>query len=79
MTANPDGTFTVILTLTDGGTGDTDQTADGQISDPGGMGTLNSPSIPEFPFSFSLVIMFIAVTAVYLGIRQKMTMNFKRY
>ena len=34
-------------------------------------------SIPEFPFSFSLVIIFVAVTAVYLGIRQKMIPGFK--
>jgi len=33
-------------------------------------------SIPEFPFSFSLVIMFVAVAAVYLVIRQKMTTSF---
>ena len=31
------------------------------------------PSIPEFPFSFSLVIMFVVVAAVYMGMRQKMT------
>ncbi|HYL67455.1 MAG TPA: hypothetical protein VEU72_09950 [Nitrosopumilaceae archaeon] len=35
------------------------------------------PSIPEFPFSFSLVIIFVAVAAVYMGIRQKMIPNFK--
>jgi hypothetical protein len=35
-------------------------------------------SIPEFPFPFSLVIIFVAITAVYLGIRQKMT-SFKRF
>lgn len=34
-------------------------------------------SIPEFPFSFNLVIMFVAVTAAYLVIRQKMTTSFK--
>jgi hypothetical protein len=34
-------------------------------------------SIPEFPFSFSLVIMFIVVAAVYVGVRQKMITNFK--
>ena len=33
-------------------------------------------SIPDFPFSFSLVIMFVAVAGVYLAIRQKMTTNF---
>ncbi len=37
------------------------------------------PSIPEFPFSFSLVIIFVAVTAVYLGIRQKMIPGFKSF
>ncbi|HMK33381.1 MAG TPA: hypothetical protein VK431_07160, partial [Nitrosopumilaceae archaeon] len=31
------------------------------------------PSIPDFPFSFSLVIMFVVVAAVYMGIRQKIT------
>ena len=31
------------------------------------------PSIPEFPFSFSLVIMFVVVAAVYMGMRQKIT------
>ncbi|HYL65690.1 MAG TPA: hypothetical protein VEU72_00900 [Nitrosopumilaceae archaeon] len=36
-------------------------------------------SIPEFPFSFSLVIIFVAVAAVYMGIRQKMIPNFKRF
>jgi hypothetical protein len=35
-------------------------------------------SIPEFPFSFNLVIIFVAVAAVYMVIRQKMT-SFKRY
>jgi len=43
------------------------------------IGTLSSQSIPEFPFSFSLVIIFVAVTAVYLGIRQKMMPNFRRF
>ena len=79
VTPNGDGTFTVTLTLTDGGTGDADQTVNSQISDPGGMGTFNSTSIPEFPFSFSLVIIFVAVTAVYLGIRQKMIPGFKSF
>ncbi|GEM_PF-4718113 len=37
------------------------------------------PSIPEFPFSFSLVIIFVAVAAVYIVIRQKMTTNFKPF
>ena len=45
----------------------------------GGIQVLTSPSIPEFPFSFSLVIMFVAVAAVYLGIRQKMPSGFKGY
>jgi len=36
-------------------------------------------SIPEFPFSFNLAIIFVAVAAVYLVIRQKMPTNFKRY
>ena len=40
---------------------------------------VGSPSIPEFPFSFNLVIIFVAVAAVYLAIRQKMTINFKSY
>ena len=35
-----------------------------------------SPSIPEFPFSFSLVIIFVAVAAMYIVIRQKMTTSF---
>jgi hypothetical protein len=35
-----------------------------------------SVSIPEFPFSFSLVIIFVAVAAVYIVIRQKMTTSF---
>jgi hypothetical protein len=39
----------------------------------------NPTSIPEFPFSFSLVIMFVVVSVVYLGIRQKMMPNFKRF
>ena len=38
-----------------------------------------SPSIPEFPFSFSLVIIFVAVAAVYVAIRQKMTANFRPF
>ena len=33
-------------------------------------------SIPDFPFSFSLVIMFVVVAAVYIAIRQKITTNF---
>ena len=41
--------------------------------------TITAPSIPEFPFSFNLVIMFVAVAAVYMVIRQKMTASFKRY
>jgi len=35
-------------------------------------GCTSGPSIPDFPFSYSLIIMFVAVAAVYLGIRQKM-------
>src|SRR5256885_16595687 len=35
--------------------------------------------IPEFPFSFSMVIIFVAVTAVYLVIRQKMTVNLRPF
>ena len=38
-----------------------------------------SASIPEFPFSFSLVIIFVIVAAVYIGIRQKMMPNLKRF
>ena len=34
-------------------------------------------SVPEFPVS--LVIIFVAIAAVYMGIRQKMTTNFKRW
>jgi hypothetical protein len=41
--------------------------------------TVTSPAIPEFPFPFSLVIIFVAVTTVYLVIRQKMTTNFKPF
>jgi len=40
---------------------------------------LGQTSIPDFPFPFSLVIIFGAVAAVYMGIRQKMTTNFKRF
>ena len=36
-------------------------------------------SIPDFPFSYSLVIMFVAVAAVYVAIRQGIMPNFKRY
>lgn len=36
-------------------------------------------SIPEFPFSFNLIIIFVVVTAAYLVIRQKMTTSFKRF
>ena len=36
-------------------------------------------SIPDFPFSFSLVIMFVAVAAVYMGVRQKLIPGFKRF
>ncbi|HYL66844.1 MAG TPA: hypothetical protein VEU72_06785 [Nitrosopumilaceae archaeon] len=44
------------------------------------VGGLNSQtSIPEFPFSFSLVIIFVAVAAVYMGIRQKMIPGFKSF
>jgi hypothetical protein len=39
--------------------------------------TVNSNSIPDFPFSYSLVIMFVAVSAVYLVIRQRMATPFK--
>src|SRR5205807_5552695 len=34
-------------------------------------------SIPEFPFSFNLVIIFVVAVTVYIAIRQKMTINFK--
>ena len=34
----------VTLTVTDGGLGDADQTVNGQISDPGGIGTLSVPT-----------------------------------
>src|SRR2546421_7938648 len=37
--------------------------------------TITHTSIPEFPFSFNIVFIFVAVTAVYLVIRQKMTVN----
>jgi hypothetical protein len=37
------------------------------------------PSIPEFPFSYSLVIMFVAVAGVYVAIRQGMVPYFKRF
>lgn len=38
---NPDGSVTITLTLTDGTMGqDADQTANGQITDPGGMGII---------------------------------------
>jgi len=35
--------------------------------------------IPDFPFSYSLVIMFVVVAAVYVVIRQKMIPIFKRF
>ena len=41
--------------------------------------TVTGPAIPEFPFSFSLVIIFVTVTAVYLVIRQKMAVNWKPF
>ena len=41
--------------------------------------TVTATAIPEFPFSFSLVIIFVAVTAVYLVIRQKMAPNWKPF
>jgi len=41
--------------------------------------SITHTAIPEFPFSFSLVIIFVAVTAVYLVIRQKMTVNLKPF
>ncbi|HYL65907.1 MAG TPA: hypothetical protein VEU72_01995, partial [Nitrosopumilaceae archaeon] len=43
------------------------------------IATPSPTSIPEFPFSFSLVIIFLAVAAVYLSIRQKMIPNIKRF
>jgi hypothetical protein len=39
----------------------------------------SSTSIPEFPFSFNLVIIFVAVAAVYMVIRQKMATNLKPF
>jgi hypothetical protein len=40
--------------------------------------TITSPqSIPEFPFPFSLVLIFVAVGTIYLVIRQKMITNFR--
>ncbi|HYL65701.1 MAG TPA: hypothetical protein VEU72_00955 [Nitrosopumilaceae archaeon] len=44
-----------------------------------GTTPLHGPSIPDFPFSYSLVIMFVAVAAVYVAIRQGMVPNFKRF
>ncbi|HYL65710.1 MAG TPA: hypothetical protein VEU72_01000 [Nitrosopumilaceae archaeon] len=45
-----------------------------------GNGGVTPPtSIPDFPFSYSLVIMFVAVAAVYVAIRQGMIPNFKRF
>jgi hypothetical protein len=46
-----------------------------------GLAPINTcpTSIPEFPFSFNLVIIFVAVAAVYLYIRQKMMPNFTRF
>ena len=41
--------------------------------------TITAPSIPEFPFPFALVLVFIAVGAMYVLIRQKMIPNFRRY
>jgi len=42
--------------------------------------TVTSPvSIPEFPFPFGLVIMFVAVAAMYVAIRQKMIPGFKHF
>jgi len=41
--------------------------------------TAGSISVPEFPFSFSMVIIFAAVAAVYVVIRQKMTTNFRPF
>jgi hypothetical protein len=69
---------TITMTIQDNGPFDADPTV-GTISDPGGIGTLSSNTIPEFPFSYSLVIIFVAVAAVYLAIRQKMTIGFKRF
>ncbi|HWY36739.1 MAG TPA: hypothetical protein VNX68_18990 [Nitrosopumilaceae archaeon] len=40
---------------------------------------ISCTSIPDFPFSYSLVIIFGAVAAVYMGIRQKMIPNFKSF
>ena len=39
----------------------------------------STTSIPDFPFSFSLIIMFVAVAAVYMGVRQKMIPGFKSF
>ena len=41
--------------------------------------TVTSTAIPEFPFSFSMVIIFVAVTVVYLVIRQKTAVNLKPF
>jgi len=63
--------------------------AGGTINNGNSCGTVNGPvlgnpvnqvpcgpSIPDFPFSYSLVVMFGAVAALYMGIR-KMSVNFR--
>jgi len=45
----------------------------------GAIVILTSPSIPDFPFSYSLIIMFVAVAAIYVAIRQNMIPHFKGF
>ena len=66
------------MTIVDNGPFDANP-APGVISDPGALMVPGTQPIPDLPFSYSLVIMFVVVAAVYLGIRQKILPNFKRF
>ena len=82
-----DGSFTIAFPIPPSGLGSHTIYISLSPITHGGMFLLTSTSftvtkhvsIPEFPFSFNLVIIFVAVTAVYLAIRQKMTANLKPF
>ncbi|HJH26072.1 MAG TPA: hypothetical protein C5S37_04680 [Methanophagales archaeon] len=62
-----DGDNRITITITDGGIGDHDLTANGEIVDPGGLGTPGTPPpLPVPEFSPTGLFALIAVLSVVL-------------
>jgi len=86
VTVASDGTFTIGFAVPPASLGvhtisisDNPSSTGGTFLLASAQFTVTGPSIPEFPFSFSMVIIFVTVTAVYLVIRQKMAVNWKPF